>query len=116
MEAQITASGPPAYITALPQDVQADVGSVINAGLSIVASDFEASSLSFSSIKKPSMTKIPGLIGTGTGAVKATGTGVVSYNGSTGSPLAFTGAAGNVNANIIGAGLISAFGLVLALL
>ena len=106
-QAQITATGPPAYITALPQDVQSDIGDFINEGLSIVASDFEASSVSIVPISNPTLTK---------SAVQATGTGVYYQNSTTSGLVAFTGAASSINANTIGAGVIAAFGIVLALL
>ena len=96
-EAAITATTPPAYITALPQDIQSGIASFINNGLSIVASDLEASST-------PNLT---------TSAVQATGTGV---NSTTTSPLSFTGAASSITVNTVGAGVIAAFGIVLAIL
>ena len=102
-EAQVTATTPPAYITALPKDIQSGLGSFINGAMSVVASDFEASSVA---PIKPTLTK----------SAVSTGTGVVAYNGTTSSPLAFTGAASSVNVNTIGAGVIAAFGIVLALL
>ena len=104
VQAQITANGPPAYITALPPDVQSDIGSFINAGLSIAASDLEASSVSVAPFSQPS--------------VKPTGTGTgVYYQGSsTSSPIAFTGAASSINANLVCGSVIAAFGVFLALL
>ena len=106
-EAQITATAPPAYITALPQDVQSDIGSFINKGLSIVASDLEAKSASF---KTPSVTK------KASKTSSATGTGVYFTGTASSSPLAFTGAGSSVAVNTIGAGVVVAFGVVLALL
>ncbi len=109
-QAQITATAQPSYITALPEDIQSDIGSFINKGLSIVASDFEASSVS---IKAPKITKKPS---TKSGAAKATGTGVYYTGSASSSPVAFTGAASSVAVNTISAGVIAAFGIVLALL
>ena len=108
-QAQITATAQPAYIKALPSDVQSDIGSFINEGLSIVASDFEASSVSF---KEPKMTKKPSGVA---GAAGATGTGAYFTGSASSSPIAFTGAASNVAVGTIGAGMIAA-GIVLALL
>ena len=124
IEAQFTATGPPAYITALPQDVQSDIGSIINEGLSIIASDLEASSAVSISLPTKKPTKKPSYKASGTGVAKATGTGVAKASGTgvyyTGAaantPLAFTGAASSVVVNTFGAGILAAFGIVLVLL
>ena len=116
LEAQFTATGPPAYITALPKDVQSDIGSFINNGLSIVASDLEASSAPPLSLPTKKPTKKPSFTVSGTGAARATGTGAYYTGGASGSPVAFTGAASSVAVNTIGAGIIATFGIILALL
>ena len=112
IEAEFTATGAPAYITALPQDIQSDGGSVINKALSIIASDLEASSVPPFSIP----TKNPAYKASGTGVAKASGTGVYYTGGVSGSPVSFTGAASSVVVNTIGAGILATLGVVLALL
>lgn len=112
IQAQFSATGPPAYITGLPQNVQSNVGSFVNAGLSIVASDFEASSVGPYSVPTlKSSTRA-----SGTGVAKASGTGVSSTGGARNSTVAFTGSASSVVVNTVGAGILAAFGIVLALL
>lgn len=101
IEAQFTATAPPAYITALPAGVESQLGSFVNKGLSIIASDLEASSVA------------PLSLPTRIGAAQASGTGAY-YAGN--SALSFTGAASSVTVNTVGAGVLAAFGIVLALL
>ena len=100
----ITAAGTPAYLTALPTEVQSELAQFINGGLDIIASNLAAPAPSIPHYNStPSMTV--SVTGQNTSAPIATGT-----------PIPYKGAASVINSNIIGAAVIMLSTIVLVLL
>ena len=104
-----TATALPSWVTDIPAPLQSDLGSIVNEALSIVDKDLEGGAATTGA----SNGSLPA-----SGYAKATGaTGVVGYNGtsggSTGAPVAFTGAAAPMKtaaagmaALMVGAGVV----------
>ena len=109
LENLITATALPTWITAIPAPIQSDIGSVINEGLSIIASDLEATG---PVTGKPKIPVPTGIVGSGGSAQSTGAVGGGGYNGTkaTGTPVPYKGAAKPVKEVAVGVTALVAAG------